>query len=185
LEGWDIFSACSRVHLDARADYLDVVHLVKEIRLPRFLPAAFLQYITFDDIFECVLEGGERDDGSHAVLSGEEQKICLLGWKNVVDMQAKTTYAWRGGTGRFALYKATCTAPGTCASVRKRLSWGPLNVFPECGPFIPWDNDWVAGMCSACVAVAKESHNLGHEEAWARLPSMFGLPSWEELLAQT
>ncbi|KIM87927.1 hypothetical protein PILCRDRAFT_95671 [Piloderma croceum F 1598] len=182
---WDSFDLCSRVDLYTQADYIDVVNLAKEIQLPHFLPTAFLHCILIDDIFECVLKGVERQDGSHAVLSGEEQKICLLGWENIVNMQAETTFAWRDGTQRFALYMAICTAPGSCGSARTRLGSVPRNVFPGCEPFAVWDDCWEAGMCAACVAVAKESHDRGREEAWARLPSMFGLPSWEELLTQT
>jgi hypothetical protein len=184
LERWDSFDPYSRVELNDQADYVDVVNLAKEIQLPRILPIAFLQCILTDDIFECILKGPERQDGSHAVLTREDQNICLLGWENTVIMQAATTFAWRDGTRRFSLY-TSCTAPGSCASVRTRLSSGLRNAFPECEPFAVWEDRWEVGMCVACIVVARESHNRGREEAWAKLPLMFGLPSWKELLAQT
>jgi len=37
-------------------------------------------------------------------------------------------------------------------------------------------------LCASCAKEAKKKHDAGRRRMWAKLPSYFGLPPWEELL---
>ncbi|KAJ7692436.1 hypothetical protein B0H17DRAFT_540935 [Mycena rosella] len=52
-------------------------------------------------------------------------------------------------------------------------------------PFKPWNWDYISrrGMCDGCLTFYKESREETLQNLWGRLPSIFDLPSWEELLA--
>ncbi|EIN14657.1 hypothetical protein PUNSTDRAFT_140893 [Punctularia strigosozonata HHB-11173 SS5] len=69
--------------------------------------------------------------------------------------------------GRFAIYRAL---------------WGG---FSNLGALDPWWERWDRRLCDQCRTVAKEKYESTRQEIWAKLPAMFKLPAWEDLLAQS
>ncbi|KAJ7447507.1 hypothetical protein B0H11DRAFT_2082381 [Mycena galericulata] len=75
----------------------------------------------------------------------------------------------------------TCENRIDCDSVR--LRWLRINGIPTftdvfAGPF-PWGS---IELCERCLARGKEQYRIATEKLWDDLPSLFGLPPWEELL---
>jgi hypothetical protein len=47
-----------------------------------------------------------------------------------------------------------------------------------------WDIEYEVAFCGPCIAEFKTTHNAGCLSVWNELPSIFGLPGWEELLKE-
>jgi len=47
--------------------------------------------------------------------------------------------------------------------------------------FHPWKDEWDDGMCEFCISQYREVHAYAQNMAWNELPSIFGLPGWNDL----
>lgn len=80
-----------------------------------------------------------------------------------------------------------CINPMRCHTHRhtliKRLERDPCGfVRPFKAPSTFFNYDSVKQLCDPCRAELIRSHMEGRKEAWERLPSVFDLPSWAEML---
>lgn len=53
----------------------------------------------------------------------------------------------------------------------------PLRVTSE------WNEIWEMDMCRLCRKKARDVFEAGRKKCWDKLPSMFGLPEWKELMS--
>jgi hypothetical protein len=125
-------------------------------------------------------------------LGPDDQRSMIVGMTKLQRRIRLTIYAW--------LYRAApgCQSLEECSQISIRLlrfldecsvraTFRPLEMYPG------WKRrGWYDGLsmsdihtCKACRSAAKECHTKGKRELWGELPSIFGLPSWEELLRES
>jgi hypothetical protein len=164
--------------------YFDVISLARETGIHRLLPAAYCYYCEMFVLDE-VLEGIERVDGTLSVLSAQDQKVLMRGWHTLVRLQSVETFYWmtdveHDDSDVFA--GCETTASGKCALARRDIMCEEM--FPmrsDCVALRCWDSLWETRMCKACIAVCTDIHDEGRARIWDKLPSVFGLPAWNEL----
>jgi hypothetical protein len=167
------------LHEEGIYGYVDAVNLARETNLLNILPVALWECINFAGGLDMILAGHERQDGSITRLSGEDQRICLSAWGRIVWLQNNTNYSW--GSREFS----GCENHLECAYRRLWLmaDLGVRSAEPGCHSlFCQWDTTWEEHMCIPCAKQAKISHNVGRNYAWDRLPVMFDLPEWDQLV---
>lgn len=108
----------------------------------------------------------------------QDQLACLAGYRAICKAQAETTFSWA------YTEKSTegCTST-RCTHIRAQY----LNLYFTSAPIIGGLSNFSkpdrrqSGLRAVCVDQAEEMHNAGRKEFWRLLPSLFGLPPWEEL----
>ncbi|KAF7319147.1 BTB domain-containing protein [Mycena chlorophos] len=84
-----------------------------------------------------------------------------------------------------------CTSPETCASLRttilRRMLWGPESEEPQVKMTMLWHwagsmlGTWTEKLCKECNEAGRPVFQQHRDDAWAKLPTFFGLSPWEEL----
>jgi hypothetical protein len=183
LKEWDQVSACYSLIDMGDGFTFDVINLARENALPFVLPAAFynccLEATTFDQIFQ----GVRKQGNTIAILSTEDQQICIKGWRRLIEMQAESLYLWLDAERNRSVFDM-CTSPTRCAATRSTLRSLVLPPISECRTLDPWHDDWEQNMCLLCVQAAMSYHQTVRQELWDWLPSVFSLPPWVDLLKE-
>ena len=174
----------TRVQIETKADYFEIVSLAREHNILAILPCALYccvyHCVQEGQVMRTILRGAPRQDGSIVELSYADKEICLLGWEKILKLQ-DNTYRWATSSGGVYGWNG-CMTPDICATARARHRPGSSRSMPSCDLFGPWSNSWANGMCKNCVQSAKTSHYQACVDAWEQLPSVFELPSWKVLL---
>jgi len=157
---------------------IDVINLARETGIHSVLPFAFWVLVAQSQT-NYILEGRRRDDGTLAILSWADQKMCLLATDRVRVAHANDMFGWLGEVS------PRCRTPHGCAKIRNghlvRL-WRPPSAALS---LFGWKaSDWKKGLCDACADIGKKAYKEGRLLLWNKLPSLFGLPEWEELRSQ-
>ncbi|KZP19777.1 hypothetical protein FIBSPDRAFT_862475 [Athelia psychrophila] len=113
-------------------------------------------------------------DGTIVSLSVSDQLACFAGFRAICKAQAETTYRWAYSKKTHA----KCTS-GVCSPIRQELVI--LNFTSS--PIIVGLKTFAyrSLLCPACADQAEEMHKKGRAKFWVLLPSLFGLPPWDEL----
>lgn len=70
----------------------------------------------------------------------------------------------------------------TCAQAKvEHLAGLRSQKFEDANYFPRWKIRWGKGLCSACIEEAKTIHERSRRALWDELPSIWGLPPWDEL----
>lgn len=93
-------------------------------------------------------------------------------------LQGETTFSWI--TFPLAKYDR-CQAGAGCAAARSKVAIKLFFPVSHIKGLVRWEKKWERGMCTACIDVALVEHRNGRRHFWEALPSIFGLPGWEEL----
>ncbi|KAJ7070062.1 hypothetical protein C8F01DRAFT_1227129 [Mycena amicta] len=109
--------------------------------------------------------------------------VCAQGHVKLRYVQAHTTMSWINPHEANKL-QANCARSNKCTSVLQKMR--DLELCDE-NSFIHglerWDTEWdEAGLCSNCRSKARSLFKDGRKDMWKVLPSVFGLPDWQELL---
>jgi hypothetical protein len=152
-----------------------VVELARKCNVPKVLPWA-LYSICAGTPFDEILSPAES---GQLKLSPADQRICILGWRELVECQGEVTYAWllQSEAGMYT----KCQTGERCAAVRKDRLHDLLLPVSNCIALRAWEPEWADGMCATCGTTAENSHNVGRETIWASLPTFFELPEWPNL----
>ncbi|KII84010.1 hypothetical protein PLICRDRAFT_118796 [Plicaturopsis crispa FD-325 SS-3] len=174
LDDWD--SRSIRIPSFNNGHYFDVINLARELTLPIILPAAFylcLQRYSCEQIL-----GGipNRTAGEVIRLSPSDQKVAIVGMRQVVCASAATTFEWLGQHHEVE----GCSNRIACADAFHMTSHSIWKPFPSYAALCIWDVEWGKDMCKKCVAFAKRRHSKGREFFWTRLPECFDLPPWAD-----
>lgn len=154
--------------------YIDVVNLAREQNLLSVLPYAL--HCCSKKFSDDLVKGAKREDHTIAVLSSIDERAVLVATHPLLRLRATTTFSWLDAPGHEG-----CKINEACEHGRNRLmkkSLFPVHVY---GGLICWKDDWEWDICAHCVMRAKRLHGVGRYEYWSQLPSIFGLPNWEEL----
>ncbi|KZP20321.1 hypothetical protein FIBSPDRAFT_541550 [Athelia psychrophila] len=182
IKGWDSPHRNAYIVMPYVASYFELVSLARTLGLPFILPALFYECVTTASL-KILLSGLSRNayDGSSASqLDPSDIQACILGWEAIISLQITTTCAWFTIT---TLYP-DCRDSPRCTNARREIL---IRYFDSGMTTVmllnKWDDDWNDDMCRICVKAARAAHEAGRRESWTKLPSAFGLPPWEELLA--
>jgi hypothetical protein len=152
---------------------IDTIELARELNLPSLLPAAFW-YLSVN--WEKLLE----DNNRHSIPEADRETI-LLAIKPLRVAFADYLFGWHDES---VIASPGCTQPVACNSRKLQKSlklWKP----PGASLFLysPWNPSATRGLCMSCIAVGEKHYSEGVKLLWKEMPSFFGLPPWEELLA--
>lgn len=128
-----------------------------------------------------IIEGQKLDDGTVVSLPIQDQLACLAGYIAIIEAQAETTHRWIHHPENF--FPGTCQ----CAGQRKKSFYQQLVPVPTLLALGTWnDVESIPGFafCDTCIEIAHTAHKAGRVEFWARLPRIFGLPPWDELVRE-
>jgi hypothetical protein len=157
---------------------VDAVDLAREFNLLRLLPAAFYQCCR-DYTYRQILQGRQRPGGSVTILSVEDQETCLLGKETLMASQVHETFRWL----EIDAQDGACTTE-TCISARRKIFQSLWYPEPKCAALFSWKLDWNSQLCEDCAVTCPPRHEAGRAAIWSALPSIFGLPDWQELLKE-
>ena len=174
LEDWDDEDDRTRFIVTnpaSRADEFALLPLARDLGLRAILPALLYQCVaTTDCPLEPLLHGEP--------LARADTDTCILGYRRIVELQARTR-AWVTSDTIYV----DCPAWPNCASRQKIPRPALCGGMPLVHLLRAWDGQWAGEMCYTCASAARMAHEAGRREAWRQLPALFGLPPWEELLA--
>ncbi|KAJ7194906.1 hypothetical protein GGX14DRAFT_677594 [Mycena pura] len=152
----------------------DAVNLARATGLISILPTALIiSCLSSSDLRtaqEKILSGRPRGDGSTAHLSGEDKALCILAMSDLLRKQWDGPYAW--------LHKSSCLNTN-CRALREDLKTAIWTPIPR---FVSLNRRMVDGsFCEVCKQYNLAVFTVGQRALWEELPSVFGLPSWEDI----
>ncbi|KAJ7629187.1 hypothetical protein DFH06DRAFT_1441715 [Mycena polygramma] len=149
---------------------IDSIVLARQLGLLALLPSAFWYFSTRIESL------GNRD--IDCILRADRDAL----FSAVVPLRVAYANYLFGWLDETVVSSPKCALPESCGTTKVQYSlrlWKPPGLPMR---FI-WDSDAELGLCRYCVAVGKKHHSEGAKRLWKELPSFFGLPPWEELLA--
>lgn len=120
----------------------------------------------------------------YALFAGEEisfkwpdKRICIMGRQKLLMTQLQNAVQ----ITRTANHQVDGCTGSTCAITRSRCA-ETLSSWDVVG-FLDYleDNVNVKEFCPACQTAFKETYTQATQQMWNDLPSMFSLPSWQDL----
>lgn len=162
----------------------NVISLAREMNLLFILPSALAECCRICEVDD-ILEGIKEQHGTPALLSIEDQAICLSGSRRLMHRQSEETFKWLDVQFEGALFPG-CQNRVRCDIGRKKIFYSLSHPITRCIPLEPWhEHDWEQHMCHACIAASKAQHKRGLQNIWNELPSIFGLPGWDQLFEES
>ncbi|KAJ7070057.1 hypothetical protein C8F01DRAFT_1115117, partial [Mycena amicta] len=166
VEGWQHISPGH----SANHTLVALINLAREMGLYSILPTMFYS-----------LNLADTEDEAFRLLSLSDQIACFKGYAGLLKLHDATTMLWlKPPSGESA--SEDCSQVEKCRSALKSTAY---HIFlgskdNEC-VLDSWDERWGRGLCDDCQVV-QQIFREGRRECWRKLPSVFGLPDWEELI---
>jgi hypothetical protein len=159
---------------------LDLVNLAHEHDVISALP--LLLYFAHDlplDQLACGIARSGSEATGDAVLHPATFKLVMRARQALVEHQAVRLTRWTDK------HMDKCTSHLTC-KMRKQAILRSLYV-PNYRSvsLLPWDEGWNEGLCRACALASKRSHENSRNQTWRVLPTLVGLPDWEDLTSSS
>nr|GAT43099.1 predicted protein [Mycena chlorophos] len=150
------------------------INLARELGHFSVLPSAFY----------CLILQEPEVLGKHISLldSVQDKLAAYKGYAEMSRDYPQTPLRWLKPSE--CIPSASCSTKDECELKRNRLF---IELIPDptmvAGIVDFWNEEdkWEEGLCEPCVTEAKELYEKMRKECWEKLPSYFGLPSWEEL----
>ncbi|KAJ7246369.1 hypothetical protein C8J57DRAFT_1360344 [Mycena rebaudengoi] len=154
---------------------ISVLMLAREMGLYSVLPTVYFDIVCVPNMKRKIRDG---DDASG--LSPAERLVCLQGYLKILELQADTIFEWLYGQGPIG---TLCTTVEKCSAGRKDIKCVIQEPrFPEIWVGDQWEAGWDGCLCNSCANEGKQMFNSQKKACWDKIPSMFGLPDWPELL---
>ncbi|KAF7297669.1 BTB domain-containing protein [Mycena kentingensis (nom. inval.)] len=152
----------------------EVIASAKEVGLHSILPAAFYRLSQYLVNTKGCLKRSPK-------LAPSDQVDFLKGCMRMSHLHAESAPLKWLHTDPATVPAADCSRPQKCTeralSLRSSIPPGQCSTVL----FKPWQTEWSRDLCKACVKAGQAVVNDTRHELWARLPSFFDLPDWEEL----
>ncbi|KZP14544.1 hypothetical protein FIBSPDRAFT_751663 [Athelia psychrophila] len=166
--------------MEAVESFMEIVIIARKTGLLSILPYVLYSCCHMESAAE-IIDGTRRKDGSISILPIQDRLACLAGYRAICDAQADTMYAWlHMPLGE--IVTAGCKISVACKGARGNIFLQDFSPKQRIMGF-PVKADY-AGLCGICAAVADRKYQEGREAMWERLPALFGLPPWAELLKE-
>ncbi|KAF7974121.1 hypothetical protein HWV62_13333 [Athelia sp. TMB] len=160
-------------------EYMDVAILARKAGLLSILPG-LLFVICSDHSSDEIKNGFLMPDGRTKRLSIQDQFACLGGYRAICETQAETTFSWFLFDGTVS---SACLNEDDCTRVKGNWVCETF-LKPTIKALDLWNHLSIEGLCDECCKDARRYHEAGRAEFWEKLPSLFGLPPWSELLEE-
>ncbi|KAJ7448948.1 hypothetical protein FB451DRAFT_1288199 [Mycena latifolia] len=155
--------------------FLSVTKAATEVGAAWLLPVAYYRasHYEYDDLVAAIPLGTDRDVQKciKAGLTLSREHATLMTFLMADSPEGCTNLS---GCNIFRLRALEIYFEGSYG-----LDLDPLRKWRTAA----WDVLSRAGMCGPCIQSCKDTHANNLQYLWARLPSMFDLPDWEELAA--
>lgn len=159
---------------NARRNVLAVINLARETSCLELLPCAY--YYCSRLPTSTILEG----DGD-VVIASPDITACLLGKDQLLNMQRQNTHSFLFTHPKVNFFGASCQDCGGNTKLLlqyfRRQDFMTPCTFEQ---FTDWEN---IGVCKSCATSHQNDHKRGRQDAWAELPRIFGLESWEKIMS--
>jgi hypothetical protein len=158
----------------------DAVNLARETELLSILPAALYCAsalpTSLAEIHKNIIYGLPGADGKRVYLSTADKALCILATSTLLAKQWSGSYRW--------LINAKVEFPHPrcavgCDTIRDNVL-GESMLFAI--GFFPLKEGI---LCAQCTTIALNKLRDGEAKLWDLLPTLFDLPSWEDLRKQT
>jgi hypothetical protein len=124
-----------------------------------------------------ILGGKQRQDRSMVIMSIHNQRICLLGRHELTQLQVNETFVW------LMKDEGSINCSGLACEYERKMLIKDILIFSKlCLTLHRWEQSWERKLCNPCLEAFKDMFAAGCTKIWGMLPSIFNLPSWEELL---
>lgn len=157
----------------AQRNVLAVINLAREINCLELLPCAY--YYCSRLPTSTIFEGNGGD-----VLALPDITACILGKEQLLKMQRKTTHPFLYTTPKhcygFSRKNCGCENDRLLLEYLQRQDVTRPYTFEQ---FTDWEK---IGMCKSCTP-SRQYTESQRRVAWAQLPKIFGLESWEKIVA--
>ncbi|KAF7338115.1 BTB domain-containing protein [Mycena venus] len=150
----------------------DTITLAWENNLFAILPCAYFRAVFFYDQ-ETILDGIPRDNGLPATLSAQDQRLCILGSKRIVQAQWELERLWN-----WLSSDDGCTGNEGCTVWKSTVF---RRLVKTQAPLAPFSLPRNLKMCIACATKHAEIVLEARKKLWDQLPVFFDLPPWAEL----
>ncbi|KAF7974950.1 hypothetical protein HWV62_11011 [Athelia sp. TMB] len=165
-------------------ELMQLIILGRRAGLLSILPSALYE-ICMMYTTDGIIDGTTTSDGSVIRLSHQDQLACLAGFRGAIYGQAETSFRWIWDPEPLS---PNCATPQDCQRARRHIGGTMISASSPIIALvlldhIPVDETYLR-ICQACNEAAYASHLAGRIEFWERLPVMFGLPPWTELLKE-
>nr|GAT50875.1 predicted protein [Mycena chlorophos] len=138
--------------------------------------------------FGCLSKLAETFPNPKQNISPDRKLVLAVAAKAIIEHQ-KDQLAWL--LTDETIPSDACTSPETCASLRttilRRMLWGPESEEPQVKMTMLWHwagsmlGTWTEKLCKECNEAGRPVFQQHRDDAWAKLPTFFGLSPWEEL----
>jgi hypothetical protein len=162
----------------SRGSIIECINLARSEGMLKFLPFSFARLNTFPA--STLLVGVKRLDGTHGILSPEDQHISISGIELLRAAVVEEMFGW------VVIDKSL---PGSCqrsscseAKYKKAIALLKPPHLTKQLPLGVWESSWEEGLCPVCITAAKEAYEAGRMRVWGKLPSFFKLPEWKVIL---
>jgi len=110
-------------------------------------------------------------------MSWKDKAICLVGRERLNWAQMSMSYAFL-----LVFQRAPICQSVLCAHARgPHAEWHMLENYRSPHPLREYDRWESLNVCPDCVAYSQTRHLEGRKDVWKHLPTLFELPTWEEL----
>ncbi|KAG1735236.1 hypothetical protein EDB19DRAFT_1725206 [Suillus lakei] len=157
---------------NAQRNVLAIINIARETNCLELLPCAY--YYCSRLSTSTILQGN-----GEVVLASPDITACILGKDQLLNMQRQTTHSFL-----YTLPKPD--SGGSCCKERGRSDRLLLQYLQHQDLTTPCTfelfTDWKKiGMCKSCAPLLQ--HIQSRRKAWVQLPRIFGLESWEKIVA--
>lgn len=176
LRAFDESPPVGQVYAGSAIDSMvQLLNVAQDTGLWSIMPAAlYMSDLTVEEVFE----GVDLDDGSTLLLHPDLQKRLLVGRDRLRSKQADGIYSWTRTN------VAGCQDQAKCGSAKQARLLKLTNIsLEDAAYFMPWNARWGEGLCSTCIEDAMVTSEVSREGLWEELPSIWGLPPWNQLRA--
>ena len=110
-------------------------------------------------------------------MSWKDKAICLVGRERLNWAQMSMSYSFL-----LVFQRAPICQSVLCAHARgPHAEWHMLENYRSPHPLREYDRWESLNVCPDCVAYSQTRHLEGRKDVWKHLPTLFELPTWEEL----
>ncbi|KAF7968201.1 hypothetical protein HWV62_31623 [Athelia sp. TMB] len=176
LKEYDAVSEVGWVAIELPESWFEVVVLARKTGLLSVLPH-LLHTICEGYSASEIVAGEKKVDGTIISLPVQDQLACFTGLAAISKAQARTTYSWAFDDEE--LFDNCAGLFGSCDAARKAYvikKFTPVAKVAGLERVLGY-----TGMCDTCKTQANKLQNVGRCLFWEQLPTLFGLPSWEDL----
>ncbi|KAJ6567036.1 hypothetical protein B0H19DRAFT_1374367 [Mycena capillaripes] len=161
------------------------IQLAREVDAPWILPSAFYDLAFGYNILGAVIFQGVVRNGVRSSMNEGDRLLFSKG--HLIQHASSTTEILR-----FLFHPSEiphCESAAKCLSIRldamETMRERLLTV--SCGPLEIWGySQWklLENICPMCFDILRDLHRDARQELWDKLPTIYGLPSWQELEEQ-